>query len=49
MVLDSDNREYDENTNQYFMEQAFKLAQQAEQNNEIPVGAVVVYQGKNYW
>ena len=46
MVLDSDNREYDENTNQYFMEQAFKLAQQAEQNNEIPVGAVVVYQGK---
>ncbi len=46
MVLDSDNREDDENTDQYFMEQAFKLAQQAEQNNEIPVGAVVVYQGK---
>lgn len=46
MVLDSDNRKDDENTDQYFMEQAFKLAQQAEQNNEIPVGAVVVYQGK---
>jgi tRNA(adenine34) deaminase len=29
-----------------FMQQAFELAQQAEQLNEIPVGAVVVYQGK---
>lgn len=35
-----------ENTDQYFMEQAFKLAQKAEQYNEIPVGAVVVHQGK---
>jgi tRNA(adenine34) deaminase len=34
-----------ENNDQYFMEQAFKLAQQAEQYNEIPVGAVVVHQG----
>jgi len=38
--------ESDENTDQYFMEKAFKLAQQAEQIDEIPVGAVVVYQGK---
>jgi tRNA(adenine34) deaminase len=29
-----------------FMQRAFELAQQAEQHNEIPVGAVVVYQGK---
>jgi tRNA(adenine34) deaminase len=28
------------------MEQAYKLAQRAEQYDEIPVGAVVVYQGK---
>ena len=28
------------------MERAYELAQQAEQHNEIPVGAVVVYQGK---
>jgi len=28
-----------------FMQRAFELAQQAEQLNEIPVGAVVVYQG----
>ena len=35
-----------ENNDQYFMEQAFKLAQQAEKYNEIPVGAVVVYQGR---
>ncbi len=35
-----------ENTDQYFMQKAFELAQQAEQHNEIPVGAVVVYQGK---
>ncbi|MBL4823146.1 MAG: tRNA adenosine(34) deaminase TadA [Colwellia sp.] len=42
------NTEYEgiENTDQYFMQQAFKLAQKAEQYNEIPVGAVVVYQGK---
>mgnify|MGYP002700478610 CR=1 FL=1 len=30
----------------YFMQQAYKLAQQAEQLDEIPVGAVVVYHGK---
>jgi len=35
-----------ENNDQYFMQRAFELAQQAEQYNEIPVGAVVVYQGK---
>ena len=29
-----------------FMQRAFELAQQAEQHDEIPVGAVVVYQGK---
>jgi len=28
-----------------FMQRAFELAQQAEQHDEIPVGAVVVYQG----
>jgi tRNA(adenine34) deaminase len=43
--MPSDNVSH-ENTDQYFMEQAFKLAQQAEQYNEIPVGAVVVHQGK---
>lgn len=40
------NSKNNENTDQYFMEQAFKLAQQAERYNEIPVGAVVVHQGK---
>jgi len=30
----------------FFMKKAFALAQQAETHNEIPVGAVVVYQGK---
>ncbi len=29
-----------------FMQRAFELAKQAEQHDEIPVGAVVVYQGK---
>ena len=29
-----------------FMKRAFELAQQAEQHDEIPVGAVVVHQGK---
>lgn len=43
MALDNQSHE---NTDQYFMEQAFKLAQKAEQYNEIPVGAVVVHQGK---
>ena len=31
---------------QVFMQRAYELAQQAEQHNEIPVGAIVVYQGK---
>lgn len=35
-----------ENNDQAFMQRAFELAQQAEQLNEIPVGAVVVHQGK---
>jgi tRNA(adenine34) deaminase len=35
-----------EKNDQYFMQRAFELAQQAEQHDEIPVGAVVVYQGK---
>lgn len=30
---------------QHFMQRAFSLAQQAEQQGEIPVGAVVVYKG----
>jgi len=34
-----------ENDDQYFMQRAFEMAQQAEQHDEIPVGAVVVYQG----
>jgi len=40
-VLDEPNKHSDI----YFMQRAFELAQQAEQINEIPVGAVVVYQG----
>lgn len=36
----------DEHNDQFFMQRAFELAQQAEQINEIPVGAVVVHQGK---
>lgn len=43
MTLNSNDSD---NIDQYFMQQAFKLAQQAEQYNEIPVGAVVVHQGK---
>ena len=35
-----------EQNDQYFMQKAFELAKQAEQHDEIPVGAVVVYQGK---
>jgi len=31
---------------EHFMQRAFELAQQAESHNEIPVGAVVVYQDK---
>ena len=34
------------NNDQIFMQRAYELAQQAEQHNEIPVGAVVVYQGE---
>lgn len=30
----------------FYMQKAYELAQQAEQHNEIPVGAIVVYQGK---
>ncbi|PCI57531.1 MAG: tRNA adenosine(34) deaminase TadA [Gammaproteobacteria bacterium] len=46
MILDDDSNEKSKNIDQHFMEQAFKLAQQAEKLNEIPVGAVVVYQDK---
>lgn len=35
-----------ESEDQIFMQRAFELAQQAEQDDEIPVGAVIVYQGK---
>jgi len=45
MTLDSKNIESEKN-DLYFMQRAFELAQQAEQLDEIPVGAVVVYQGK---
>jgi tRNA(adenine34) deaminase len=34
------------NDDQIFMQRAYELAQQAEQHNEIPVGAVVVYHGE---
>lgn len=40
MILDSENNDHQ------FMQRAFELAQQAEQHDEIPVGAVVVYQDK---
>ncbi len=33
-------------TDEYFMQRAFELAQKAESYNEIPVGAVVVFQDK---
>jgi len=46
MTLDYKDSECRTNTDQYFMQRAFELAQQAEQLNEIPVGAVVVHQGK---
>lgn len=35
-----------EQNDHYFMQRAYELAQQAEQIDEIPVGAVVVHQGK---
>tara|TARA_R110002050_G_scaffold277672_4_gene423432 strand:+ start:1442 stop:1939 length:498 start_codon:yes stop_codon:yes gene_type:complete len=37
---------FDESNDQYFMQRAYELALQAEKIDEIPVGAVVVYQGK---
>lgn len=46
MTPDDPSSKSCEANDQYFMEQAFKLAQKAEQFNEIPVGAVVVHQGK---
>jgi tRNA(adenine34) deaminase len=36
----------DEKNDHYFMQRAYELAQKAENIDEIPVGAVVVYQGK---
>lgn len=36
----------DEKNDRYFMQRAYELAQKAENIDEIPVGAVVVYQGK---
>lgn len=44
--IDKDEKDLEKNNDQYFMQRAFELAQQAEQHDEIPVGAVVVYQGK---
>tara|TARA_R110002167_G_scaffold359440_1_gene576116 strand:+ start:17715 stop:18248 length:534 start_codon:yes stop_codon:yes gene_type:complete len=41
----NEHSEHSEHDDQYFMQRAFELAQQAEQLDEIPVGAVVVYQG----
>lgn len=35
-----------EQNDNFFMQRAFELAQHAEKHDEIPVGAVVVYQGK---
>ena len=40
MIFDNESKD------QHFMQRAFKLAQQAEKLDEIPVGAVVVYQGE---
>lgn len=34
------------NTDEYFMRQALKLAEQAYANQEVPVGAVVVHEGR---
>jgi tRNA(adenine34) deaminase len=34
------------NSDEYFMRQALKLAEQAYANQEVPVGAVVVYEGR---
>jgi tRNA(adenine34) deaminase len=50
LTSETDNRSKKSTDNEhddlYYMQQAFLLAQQAEQHNEIPVGAVVVYQGE---
>lgn len=40
------NKEDNKDKDQHFMQRALELAQQAEKLDEIPVGAVVVYQGK---
>jgi tRNA(adenine34) deaminase len=46
MTVANENSVDNQNTDEYFIQQAFNLALKAEQKNEIPVGAVVVYQGK---
>ena len=48
MALPKDNssNEISELDDERFMQKAYELAQKAEQHDEIPVGAVVVYQGK---
>ena len=44
--LSTQNPEQQRQLDLTFMQRAFELAQQAEQHDEIPVGAVVVHQGK---
>ena len=34
------------NTDEHYMERAFELAQQAKEQDEVPVGAVIVYENK---
>jgi len=47
MTLENtNNNEIQHSTDEMFMRRAFELAQKAEQLNEIPVGAVVVTNGK---
>ena len=48
MALPKDNssNEINKLDDERFMQKAYELAQKAEQHDEIPVGAVVVYQGK---
>jgi tRNA(adenine34) deaminase len=45
VLIDTSSVRIDE-ADQFFMQQAFILAQKAEEHNEIPVGAVVVHEGK---
>ena len=45
-VIEKETTEAQLQLDHIFMQRAFELAQQAEQHDEIPVGAVVVYQGK---